>query len=357
MSTAVQPAPKEICVSALSAGSQIDCILHLVSIEQRTKKNGDPFFMLQLGDATGAINGIMWDNHAHLISGIIVKDDFVRVGGDVGEFNGTLQITLKRIARVDDTEIDLARFLPTSPRNRAEMEAELDAWIAKVQNKDCKRLLAKLFGHKRMREMYCTCPAAVRIHQAYVHGLLEHTLNVVKIANNIADLYEPIDRDILITGALLHDIGKIRELDWKRTITYTTEGRLLGHIPMGATMIDSFINELRRADGFDEQLQMQLIHLILSHHGKLEYGSPVRPQTREAYALHYADNTEAYMTVFAAETQKAADRGQAWTNFNKMFDSYLYAGNIPKAPVPSSEDLLFQPEGKPQPADDVYPAR
>ena len=356
--TSAVAAPKELNIGSLVSGCSVDCIYHLVSIEQRTKKNGDPFFMLQLGDASGHINAIMWDNHAGLLSGIISKDDFVRIGGEVGEYNGSLQMTVKRIARVEDSEVDIGRFLPKSPRDRAEMEAELDGWIARVKNADCKRLLSRLFGHDGLREKYCCAPAAVRIHQPYIHGLLEHTLNVIKIADSIASLYEPVDRDILITGALLHDIGKIWELDWKRTITYTTQGRLLGHISIGASFVDQAINQLRRAEPFEQHTQWQIIHLILSHHGKLEYGSPVRPQTREAYALHYADNTEAYMTVFAAETQRAADKGEAWTPFNKMFDSYLYAGNIPRSvAVPSAEDLLFQPDGKPQPADDIFPAR
>jgi 3'-5' exoribonuclease len=330
----------QIPIGGLAVGASVDSVYHLVSLEQRTKKNGDPYFMMQLGDATGTAGAVMWDGHHAIIGGLVREDDFVRVRADAGMFNNNLQLTLKSISRVEDSEVDLAAFLPVSPRDRATMEAELDEWIARVKDGDCRRLLARFFENRRLREMYCTAPAAAKIHQAYRHGLLEHTLNVVRLATSIAAIYEPINHDILITGGLLHDIGKIRELDWRRTIRYTTEGRLMGHIPMGASMVDAVVAQLRRSDeGFSEATHHHIVHLILSHHGKLEWGSPVRPATREAMVLHYADNTEAYMTVFAAETAKAAAKGEAWTPFNRMFDAYLYAGAMPRDGALASEEV------------------
>lgn len=356
MSQATLP---QIPIATLKPGLTVDSVYHLLSFEQRTKKNGEPFFTMMLGDATGQTSAIMWENHAPILSGIVAADDFIRVQADAAEYNGGTQLSLKKLSRVDDAEVDTAAFLPVSPRSRVEMEKELDAWIAKVTQPDCARLLSKLFGHKRLREMYCTAPAAAKIHQPYISGLLEHTLNVVTLADSIARLYEPIDRNILITGGLLHDIGKVRELDWRRTITYTTEGRLMGHIPMGASMIDASIHELRKQGGFDEQIQTHLVHLILSHHGKLEWGSPVTPKTREAIVLHYADNTEAYMAVFSAETGAAASRGEMWTKYNKMFDGYLFSGfaahggMVPQQPG----EPMFQTEKKNDPIEDVRAVR
>ncbi len=343
----------------LRPGNKVDSIYHLLSLEQRTKKNGEPFFMMQLADASGQVNAVMWDNHADLMSGSIERDHFVHVMADAGEYNNKLQMTVKRLVRVEDEDVELRHFLPVSPRPRAEMEEELDAWIARVQDADCKKLLDKVFGHDRLREMYCAAPAAVRIHQAYIHGLLEHTLNVMKLADGMASIYEPVNRDILITGTLVHDIGKIRELDWRRTLTYTSEGRLLGHIPMGASMIDSLITKLKQQDGFDPETHHQILHMILSHHGRLEWGSPITPKTREAMVLHYADHAEAYMTVFKEETERARDRGETWTPWNRIFESYLYAGTgAPTGPsAGGEEEPLFQSEKKPDPADDVYPAR
>ncbi len=313
-------------VSGLNPSDKVDSIYHLQSVDQRLKKNGEPFYMLQLADSTGTINCVMWDNHAELINAVIKVDDFVHVFGDVGEYNGKPQLTVKRIALIEDENVDLSFFLPVSPKDRGEMEKELDQWIDKVQNPECQKLLQVMFGNSKLRELYCQAPAAARIHQAYVHGLLEHTLNVMKLADGIANIYEPVNRDILITGTLLHDIGKIRELDWKRTISYTTEGRLLGHIPMGASMVDASINQIRKQSGFDANLQYQIIHLILSHHGKQEWGSPVTPKTREALVLHYADHAEAYMSTFVTEVDKATEKGEAWTNYSRMFESYLYTG-------------------------------
>lgn len=355
MSNQTQPHP-QVPIGSLEPGTRVRSVYHLVSLEQRAKKNGDPYFMMQFGDASGCCNGIMWDNHDNLLAGIVQADDFVTVEGDAGEFNNNLQITVRKITRIEDTEINLRDFLPASPRDRAEMEAELDAWIAKVQHPDCQRLLERIFGHDKLRELYCNAPAAQRVHQAYIHGLLDHTLAVMNLAWKIADQYEPVNRDILITGALLHDIGKVRELTWHRTITYTTEGRLLGHISMGASMIDGLIQELRRKDGFDQDVHTQILHLILSHHGKLEFGSPVLPKTREALILHYADNTEAYMASFAAEIARHAEKGQSWTPFNKMFQSYLFTGGPAAAPMPQGQELPHQrTDDRPDPLEDVAP--
>jgi len=332
----------------------VESVYLLANTERRLKKNNEPFFSLQLSDATGTIGGIMWDGHAELERGNIRKDDYVLVQGDVGEFNGQPQITMRRIVKVDDADVDQKAFLPVSPRPREEMEAELDGWIARVKNPDCARLLARLFGHKGLRELYCMAPAAVKVHQAYIHGLLDHTLCVMKLAWSIADVYEPIDRDLLVTATLLHDIGKVRELEWKRSLGYTTQGRLLGHIFMGAAMVDAAINEIRKADGFDPEIQTHLIHLILSHHGKQEWGSPVTPKSREAFVLHYADHTEAYMASFVKETTKAAEKGDAWTAYSKMFESYLFVGGRTAETAPGGDqEPLLNTEGRRNPVDDV----
>lgn len=328
-------------------------------MERRLKKNGDAFFTLQCADATGTISAVIWDGHEELEQGIVKRDDFALIHGDVGEFNGKAQLTVRRVIPVEEADVDMAAFVAVSPRPRAEMEEELDAWIAQVTQPDCRRLLDRVFGHERLRELYCTAPAAAKIHQAYVHGLLDHTLAVMRLADGIAAAYQPIDRDLLITGALLHDIGKVRELDWRRTITYTTEGRLLGHIPMGASMIDAMIDEMKRRDGFDDHYHQHILHLILSHHGKQEWGSPVTPKTREAFVLHYADHTEAYMASFVNEVREAGEKGEPWTGYSRMFESYLYTGADRQATASpgAAPEPLFNTEGKRGPMDDTGVAR
>lgn len=331
-SRAVAAPRRRTPVAQLAAGESIDSVYLLSAAEQRSKKNGDPFFSLTLADATGNINAVMWDHHESLVAGTVAADDFVRIEGSVADYNGALQLTLRRIERVEESEIVVADFLAVSPRPRAEMEAELDALIESVKNADCRRLLAKLFGNARFRELYCTAPAAAKIHQAYISGLLEHTLNVVRNALLLANNYRPFDRDLLVTAGILHDVGKIREYSWRRTIGYTDEGRLLGHISIGAAMVDGVIRNLaREADGFSEFYHRHILHLILSHHGKLEYGSPTVPKTREALLLHYGDYTDAYLSSYVEAINAAQAKGQGWTGYNKMFEAYLYAGTTPAA--------------------------
>ncbi|MEO8376945.1 MAG: HD domain-containing protein [Candidatus Sumerlaeota bacterium] len=336
--------------------SNLDSVYHLIAFEQRAKKNGEPYFTLQMGDATGQIKAIMWDNHAVLISGIVNRDDFVRVTADVGEFNGALQMTVKKISRVEEKDVEMKHYLAVSPRSLKEMQDELDAWIAKVDHPDCRKLLDRVLGKGQIRDLYCEAPAAAQIHQAYRHGLLEHTLNVVKLAESIGTMYQPVNLSFLITAGLLHDIGKIWELDWKRTITYTHKGRLFGHISMGASWIDAIINLIKRSDGFDQDAHDAIIHMILSHHGKMEWGSPVVPKMREALVLHYADRTEAYMTSFDNEAKRALNRGEAWTTYSKMFEAYLYAGKPNVAPTGDVGLPVPGMNGAPL-MDDVYPIR
>jgi len=269
--TSPQNQKKRTTISELIPGQKLASTFLLSQLEQRSKKNGDPFFMLQLSDATGDINGVMWDNHLSLQSGDISQDDFVKVSGDVGEYNDQLQFTVKRMERLDDDQVELKDFLPVSPVPRESLEERLEEWIGKVNDSECQMLLKAIFGHEAIRDHFCTAPAAVRIHQAYIHGLLEHTLNVMYLADKVADLYEPIDRDLLITATLIHDIGKIRELDWKRSFTYTTEGRLLGHISIGASMIDQIIRKIQGKHGFDDLKRQQIVHIVFSN-GAQQHG-------------------------------------------------------------------------------------
>ncbi len=332
----MSPAPKvntneptnTIKCADLRPGDPVSSILLLCGLEQRSKKNGDPYFFLTLRDSSAQVQGVMWDNHEPLQSGEVKNDDFVYVEGHVSEFNGANQLTLRKIHFVDDSNVDLNDFLAFSPRPRDEMEAELDEWITGITQPDCRRLLEKLFNHKRFRELYCTAPAAAHVHQAYIGGLLEHTLNVVRNAVQMANHYGAYDKDLLITAGLLHDIGKIREYDWHRSITYTDEGRLLGHISIGANMVDGAVRALQREseEGFSTHYHHHILHIILSHHGKLEYGSPVMPKTKEALILHYADYADAYLTNYCDLAADLGPKGQTWTSFNRMFEANMYVG-------------------------------
>lgn len=317
-------AMKHVPIDQLRPAGSVESVYLLQELELKTKRNGDPFASLTFADSTGSLQGVMWDNLGPVINHDVAQNDFVLVSGEVGTFNNNLQLVVRRIAPVADAQVDLARFLPMCPQDLGELERRLDALIGEVKG-DCRRLLDHFLGQgpQSLRRDFCSAPAAVRVHQAYIGGLLEHTLCVVGNALTLADRYKPYDRDLLITGALLHDLGKIREYDWRRVIRYTDEGRLIGHISIATGLYYRAFQELAP---FDELLQWNLLHLLLSHHGKREYGSPVLPKTREAFLLHYADLSDAYLAIFVTETDKAREKGEAWTGFNKLFDTYLYSG-------------------------------
>ena len=316
-------------------GDLVRSVFLLTSAEQRAKKNGDPFFSLAVRDSTGSLGGVMWENHGELVTGTIRTDDFILLQGHATEYNGAVQITVQSVRKVADDQVEVSDFLAVSPRPRAEMERELDELIASVQQPDCRRLLDTMFGSATLRELYCTAPAAARIHQAYIHGLLEHTLNVVTNALELAKRYGEYDRDLLVTAGILHDIGKIREYDWRRTITYSDDGRLVGHIPIGSLLVDGYIRDLKKTpEGFPDHYRRQILHLILSHHGKMEFGSPVIPKTKEAFILHYADYNDAFLTSFNDSVRDAQEKGEPWTPYNRLFETFLFTGK--SAPPPSA---------------------
>ncbi|MCB2156805.1 HD domain-containing protein [bacterium] len=334
--------PRMKC-SEVTPGDRVESVYLLSSADQRAKKNGDPFFSLTMRDSTGTLNGVMWDNHADLVAGKVKSDDFVVVQGHASEYNGAVQVTVQRLQKVDDNQVEVADFLAVSPRPRAEMERELDALIESVVQPDCRRLLDVMFGSATLRELYCTAPAAARIHQAYIHGLLEHTLNVVRNALELAERYGDYDRDLLVAAGLLHDVGKIREYDWRRSITYTDDGRLVGHIPIGAIMVDGYIRDLKKTpEGFSDHYRRHILHLILSHHGKMEFGSPVIPKTKEAFILHYADYNDAFLTSFNDAVRGAQESGEPWTPYNRMFETFLFSGA--SSPSPPSPRPSLPPE-------------
>lgn len=330
---------KHTPITQLRPNSTFDSIYLVQKLEVKSKRTGEPFATLLFSDATGTLSAVQWDNLEPILSRKINVEDFVAVSGDLSLYNNSLQATVKRIEKMPDEKVDFSRFVPVTPRDRAELERALDARIAEVQNGDLRRLLEYLIGKNNspgnVRADYLAAPAAVRVHQAYLGGLLEHTLNVCTNALALADRYKPYDRDLLITGALLHDIGKIREYEWRRAISYSDEGRMLGHIPIGSLMIN---DALRALAPFDKRLGQHILHLILSHHGKREYGSPVLPKTREAILLHYGDYTDAYLATFCHDIDEARALGVAWTPYNKLFDTYLYAG-----PTRSNEALPLLP--------------
>ncbi len=289
----------------------------------RSSRNGSRYLALKLTDASGGIEARMWDASEGDIDAF-EKGDVVRVTGTVTEDDYGTQLKITDIRKaVDGDDFSLDSLLPSSPRDTAEMEAELLRIRRDIGNPHLTVLLDEIFAEDGRYEKFCQAPAAKGMHHNYVHGLLEHTVDVCRISEALADIYPEINRDLLVAGALLHDIGKTVEFDYSTAIDYSDPGRLLGHIVLGERIIAKAINNINNRGGepFPRELELQLLHLVLAHHGELEYGSPQKPQTLEAFLLNHADDINAKVNVFAKARADAQDH---WTDYHRVLDRFLY---------------------------------
>ena len=281
-------------------------------------KNGKPYDNVILQDKTGTIDAKIWDPNS---AGIEDFDtlDYIQVYGDVNSFQGALQVNIKRVRLCHDGEYDPADYLPVSKRPTAEMYRELLGYIGSVENTYLKKLLEAFFVEDEtfIRD-FQRSSAAKSVHHGFVGGLLEHTLNVTKLCDYYCAAYPLLKRDLLLTAALCHDIGKTREIAPFPRNDYTDNGQLLGHIVIGSEMVQE---KIRLIPGFPPALASQLKHCILSHHGEYEYGSPKKPALMEALALNLADNTDAKLETFTEILEGTPDTG--WLGYNRLFESNL----------------------------------
>lgn len=282
-------------------------------------KNGKPYETVVLQDKTGTIEGKIWDTSSAGIADFDVLD-YIEVFGEINVFQGANQINVKRIRRCEEGEYDPANYLPMTKKNIDQMKAELLQYTEKVKNTYLKQLLDCFFLDEAFMKKFCFSSAAKSVHHGFVGGLLEHTLSVTKLCYFYCGQYEKLNKDLLLTVAMLHDIGKVTELSAFPENDYTDEGNLLGHIVMGSEWIGEKAKEI---EGFPIDLLNEVKHCILSHHGELEYGSPKKPALMEAVALHYADNTDAKMETFSEILDNATDTG--WLGFNRLLESNIRA--------------------------------
>lgn len=277
-----------------------DKVIHTTFLVQhkeiRQKKSGEPYLSLMLADRTGELEAKMWDNVSEIMD-TFDRDDFVKVKGLFQIFHNRPQLAVHKMQRVDEREIDFTDYFPASERNPEEMMAELRGIIAGIGNAHLRGLLEAIFAEEDVVKRYKLAPAAKQIHHAYLGGLIEHVLSLCGLCRLTSSHYTSLDADLLITGAILHDIGKIYELSYDRGFGYTTEGQLVGHMSIAIRMIGE---KLRVLPDFPPKLRTLLEHMILSHHGKLEFGSPKVPQFPEALMLHYLDDLDSKMECMRA---------------------------------------------------------
>ena len=281
-------------------------------------KNGKPYETVILQDKSGTLEAKIWDpNNA----GIADFDtlDYIEVYGDITSFQGALQANVKRIRRCHEGEYNPADYLPVSKYNIEEMYAELLGYIKGVENKYLKELLQEFFiKDEAFITVFKKSSAAKTVHHGFVGGLLQHTLSVVRLCNYYCEAYPLLNKDLLISAAVCHDIGKTKEISLFPENDYTDDGQFLGHIVMGVEMLGE---KIRGIEGFPALLANELKHCILAHHGEYEYGSPKKPAIMEAVALNFADNTDAKMQTFTEIMENTAETG--WLGFNRLFDSNL----------------------------------
>jgi 3'-5' exoribonuclease len=278
--------------------------------EIRQKKSGEPYLSLTLTDRTGELDAKMWDNAAESLD-TFNRDDFVRVKGLLQVFQNRPQLTLHKIQPVPESEVDLADYLPASKRDRDEMFRELQAWIAGMSNPHIKSLLEDIFADAAVAQAYRTAPAAKTVHHAWIGGLIEHVLSLCQLAKMTAAHYAEIDLDLLLAGVILHDLGKISELHYARSFGYTDQGQLLGHILIGLQMVSA-----KMRPDFPPRLREMLLHMILSHHGELEFGSPKVPMFPEALLLHHLDNMDSKMECMRSLIERDRLLDGAWTGYS-----------------------------------------
>ncbi len=312
---------KNIYVKDIHVGDRVDDTFLVVEKNMAVSQKGSPYLSLSLRDKTGEMEGRIWDN-AVALNKLFGKGDYVEVKSRAVSYRNSVQLSIAGLKKVDSEEVDLVNFLPASELDVDRMFKDLMEFVEKVDTPCLKELLYEFFKDEDTAALFKKAPAAKGLHHCYIGGLLEHTLSVTRLIDKIADHYENVNRDLLIAGSILHDIGKIRELSFDSLIDYTDDGRLIGHIVMGIEMLDEKINKI---ENFPEQLAMELRHTMLSHHGILEYGSPKRPKTLEALIIHHMDDLDAKMNAFQKFIENSDDDSD-WTPFHRLFDRFIYKG-------------------------------
>ncbi len=309
-------------VSKLKSGDVVDQVFLVQKRELKTTRNGKSYIQAQFADCTGTIVGRMWDATEALFQSFD-DNDFVKIRGTLDTYQNNLQLIFKGVSKVDPSTVNLEDFLPRTQKDVGKMLQELKDMITSINNPHLKKLLNLFLEDADFCKDLCSAPAAVEYHHAFIGGLLEHTLSLANAGMKIVDCYPVLNRDLLLTGIILHDIGKTKELAYERSFQYTDKGQLVGHLIIGSMMVEE---KAKQITDFPRDLLTVLQHLILSHHGEYQFGSPRLPQTAEAVALHYLDNLDAKMFAFEKAVKDSKDPSSNWTERVKMFDRRLFKG-------------------------------
>ena len=336
--------PTQDKVHDLKPGTRVRDAVYLLAEKQvRMAKNGSQFLSARLRDATGEIEARFWDLPPG-VADTLEAGQGVRISGEVTAFQGRPQLRLDAIA---PHVIQARDFFPSSTLPLPALQARLEELVRSVADHWLRSLLERVLLEPDFLPRFVEAPAAREYHHAWLGGLVEHTLGVAALADAVAPLYPGVPRDLVVAGALLHDVGKVEAYEWEAAFRRSDEGRLLDHIYLGARRVERAIEEL---PGFPPELRYRILHAILSHHGSMEAGSPVLPQTLEAVALHLLDMLDADVRGFLDHVERHGTPGVAWTEYSKMFNVQLYQGGSGPAPdtprTPRQESLPWEEEGE-----------
>src|SRR5277367_553840 len=315
----------------------------VVSKQVKPKKTGEPYLALTLGDRTGQVEAKMWDNVEDAIDAF-EQDDFLKVKGLLNKYKNRFQITIHKLRRLGDSEIDFSDYLPKTPKDIGELWQTLATFVASFRDPHLKALVEDFLADPEIAEAYRNAPAAKTFHHAYISGLLDHVVSLSRSCDLMCRNYPQINRDLLLTGAFLHDIGKIHELTYNRSFSYTTRGQLLGHMIIELEMLQA---KLAKFPDFPSETKTLLEHMIISHHGQYDFGSPKLPMFPEALMLHYLDDLDSKMEAMRAHFARESDLEGPWTSYNAslgrpLLDSAKFMRGEKPSPTSAAADAPDQ---------------
>jgi 3'-5' exoribonuclease len=308
-------------------GDTFDEVFLITDKQVKTNRQGQPFLQVELRDRSGALAARLW-NASESLTRQIGHGDFVKAKGKVQLFQGALQIILSDIQPLRGEKLDMSDFLPHTEQDLARLQERLKTMLFRTEDQHLRALAQAFYMDERFMRDFSRAPAGVRQHHAYIGGLLEHVVTMMDGAERLLPLYPSLQRDVVVMGIFLHDVGKVRELRFDSAFGYSDEGELIGHITIGAEVLSEKIRQAEQLTGepFPVELHLRLKHMILTHHGELEYGSPKLPMTPEAVFLYYLDNLDARVHAFARDIKEDKNPQSAWTAFNPNISRKLYKG-------------------------------
>ena len=301
-----------ICDCMRQENKVITSTFVVVAKQIKPKKTGEPYLALTLGDRSGQLEAKMWDNVEEVLEAF-EQDDFLKIKGLINKYKQRFQLTIHKLRKLGETEIDFSDYLPKTTKDIDELWQTLTNFVAGIENPYLKALVQAFMADPEIASAYRNAPAAKTLHHAYIGGLLDHVVSLFRSCDLLCRNYPQVNRDLLLTGAFFHDIGKIHELTYNRSFTYSTKGQLLGHMMIELEMLQS---KLAALPGFPDELKTMIEHMIISHHGEYEFGSPKLPMFPEAVMLHYLDDLDSKMEAMRAQFERDATLESAWTSYN-----------------------------------------